>query len=416
MGDSRETRTPEDRAAAQYATLRDLLAHAKAAAPGWARLLAEVDADGVTGPEQLAQLPVLRKSALTELQAAEPPFGGLTTCGFGGERGIGHVYMSPGPIFEPGVNAADWWRFERALRAVGMQAGDLVLNCFAYHLTPAGAMFESGAKAAGLTVIPGGTGNSAEQAGIVAALRPRGYTGTPDFLKTILDTGAELGLPMDSVQRALVSGGALFPSLRTEYEERGIVCRQCYGTADVGLVAYESEAMEGMISDEDVIIEIVRPGTGDPVPDGEVGEVVVTTLNREYPLFRFATGDLSAIMPGASPCGRTAPRIKGWMGRADQTTKVRGMFVHPSQVAELVARHPEIGRIRVTVTRADERDVMAIQCETDAQDDGALAERVAESAQAVLKLRGDVALVDSGSLPNDGVVIADERQYGDDGS
>lgn len=401
--DRLETRSADERAGSQFARLREILTRVAPVRPS----LSGVSPAAVTDAAALARLPVLRKSDLTALQQEKPPFGGLTTKPAGEFR---HIFMSPGPIFEPGSDAFDWWRFARALHAAGLRKGDIVQNCFAYHLTPAGMMFDSGARALGCAVIPGGVGATEQQAAAMAALRPTGYAGTPDYLKVILDKGAEAGLDLSSVRCALVSGGALFPSLRQEYADRGVSCVQCYGTADLGLVAYESPAMEGMIVDEGVILEIVRPGTGEPVPAGEVGEVVVTTLNPDYPLIRFATGDLSAVMAGQSPCGRTNLRIKGWMGRADQRTKIKGMFVDAPQVDELVKRHPEIARARLVVSRQGEQDVFVVKAESTARDYG-LSARVAESAAAVFKLKGAVELLDPGALPNDGKVIEDARDY-----
>ena len=405
--DALETRDPAEREASQLRCLREGLAEALAAAPGLAAHLDGVDPAAIADRAALARLPVMRKAALMERQTPEAPLGGLTTCA---PTAFRHLFMSPGPIFEPGGGGHDWWRFGRALHAAGIRAGDLVHNCFAYHLTPAGMMFESGARAVGAAVFPGGVGNSEAQAQAAAHLRPTAWTGTPDFLKVILDKAAETGADLSSIRRALVSGGALFPSLRQDYADRGIACLQCYATADLGLIAYESEAMEGMVVDEGVILEIVRPGSGDPVPEGEVGEVVVTNLNPDYPLVRFATGDLSAILPGASPCGRTGPRIKGWMGRADQTAKVKGMFVRPEQIAEIVARHPVVSKARLTVTREAEQDVFEAAFETPDHDD-ALAMALGETVHAVLKLRGWVRLARPGELPNDGKVIDDQRDY-----
>jgi phenylacetate-CoA ligase len=401
--DALETR---DEAARQAALARDLPAlirHALAA-PGWARHLGGIDPETITDRESLARLPVLRKAALAEAQAAERPFGGFTP------RPVSehdHVFQSPGPIYEPGSRARDWWRLGRFLAALGVGPGDIVQNCFSYHLTPAGMMFESAAAAVGATVLPAGTGQTELQARAAHDVGATVYAGTPDFLKAILDRADAAGLPL-AFRKAAVSGGALFPSLREAYAERGIMTRQCYATADLGLIAYESEAMEGMIVDEGVIVEIVTPGTGDPVPEGEVGEVVVTSLNRDYPLIRFATGDLSAVLPGASPCGRTNMRIRGWMGRADQTTKIKGMFVRPEQVAELVQRHPEIARARVVATREAEQDVMTVLVEAEDADPAA----IEASVQAILKLRGRVEIRTPGSLPRDGKVIEDRRDYG----
>jgi phenylacetate-CoA ligase len=384
--DKLETRSAEERAADQLTLLNAQLALNGMAA--------------VAALEDLAGLPVLRKSELVARQAEAPPFGGLPV------QNVAHVFQSPGPIYEPGGVSHDWWRMGRFLHAVGIGADDIVQNCFGYHLTPAGMIFESGARAVGAAVLPAGVGQTELQVRAAADIGTTAYAGTPDYLKVILDAADEANVSL-KITRAAVGGGALFPSLRAEYADRGILCRQCYATADLGNIAYESEAVEGMIVDEGVIVEIVRPGTGDPVAEGEVGEVVVTTLNPDYPLIRFATGDLSAVLPGESPCGRTNMRIKGWMGRADQTTKIKGMFVRPEQVAELVARHDEIARARVIATREGEKDVMTVQVEARGADVDALSQSVA----TVLKLRGRVEIVDPGSLPNDGKVIDDQRTY-----
>ncbi len=384
--DALETRSADARAADQLVQLNAQLASNGMAA------VASLDA--------LSGLPVLRKSELVARQAETPPFGGLPV------TNLAHVFQSPGPIYEPGGVSHDWWRMGRFLHAVGIGAGDVVQNCFGYHLTPAGMIFESGARAVGAAVLPAGVGQTELQVRAARDVGCSAYAGTPDYLKVILDKADEMGVEL-AFTRAAVGGGALFPSLRQEYADRGIACLQCYATADLGNIAYESEAMEGMIVDEGVIVEIVRPGTGDPVAEGEVGEVVVTTLNPDYPLIRFATGDLSAVLPGASPCGRTNMRIKGWMGRADQTTKIKGMFVRPEQVAEFVGRHAEVGRARVIATREGEMDVMTVQVEAE----GADADALAESVAAVLKLKGRVEIVTPGSLPNDGLVIDDQRKY-----
>ena len=413
MTDPLETRSPAERQDAQFASLCALLRRAMDEAPGWREPLRGVDPESVRDPEELAQLPVLRKSQLTALQAAAPPFGGLALRQLGGDGGFSHVFASPGPIFEPGATEGDGWRFSRALRSAGFASGDLVLNGFSYHLTPAGAMLDAALRDLGAAVLPGGTGNTEGQAEISALLKPVGFVGTPDFLKLILEKADEKELSIQSFRKALVTGGALFPSLRQYYDDRGIRCRQCYGTADLGLIAYESDALEGMITDEDVIVEIVRPGTGDPVPDGEVGEVIVTALNPDYPLFRFATGDLSAILAGRSPCGRTAPRIRGWLGRADQSTKVRGLFLHPSQVADVAKQIPEAGRLRAIVSRRGERDELTLRCECATPGEAGLEDRIGAAAMAAFRVRCVVEMVPSGSLPNDGVVIADEREYGD---
>ena len=405
--DDLETRAPEARESALMAALTQQIAHAKAKAPGYAEILAEVDPAAVTSRAALAQLPVTRKSDLMERQAATPPFGGLAAVAPGAAA---HLFASPGPIYEFETARNGFWRVKRALFAAGFRAGDVVHNSFAYHLTPGGWIMDGAARSLGCAVIPAGVGNSEQQVQAIAHFRPSGFTGTPDFLKVLLDKSAELGVDCSSITRALVSGGALFPQLRQAYADRGVAVLQCYATADLGLIAYESEAREGMILDEEIVVEILRPGTGDPVPEGEVGEVVVTTLNPDYPLIRFATGDLSAILPGASPCGRTAPRIKGWMGRADQATKVKGMFVQPAQVAAVVKRHGEIARARLVVTRHEDADVMTLQCEV-AQRDNDLAAAIAASLQDSCKLKGAVELVDPGSLPNDGKVIDDQRSY-----
>jgi phenylacetate-CoA ligase len=345
------------------------------------------------------------------MQRADPPFGGLTTRP---ANTFDRIFQSPGPIYEPGMAAAaDWWRFARAFHAAGFRRGDIIHNAYSYHLTPGGHMMESSARALGCTVLAGGVGNTEAQVNAAADVGVTGYVGTPDFLKVMLDKAAEIGRDLSRITRALVSGGPLYPSLRREYAERGIRCLQCYGTADVGSIAYEtadaSGALEGMVVDEGVILEIVRPGTGDPVPKGEVGEVLVTALNPDYPLIRFATGDLSAVLPGASPCGRTNMRIMGWMGRADQTTKVKGMFVRPEQIAEVLRRHPEVAKARLTVTRAGEQDAMMLAVEAESPS-SELAAAVRETMQAVLKLRGEVEAGIPGSLPNDGKVIDDIRK------
>lgn len=415
--DALETRDPQAREEALLAALPELVAHAQAASPACAELLQGVDARAVTSRQALARLPVLRKHALLERQQAARADGGDALGGFGalGWRGLvrparaQRVFQSPGPIYEAEGTRADYWRAARALYAAGLRAGDLVHNSFSYHLTPAGAMMESGALALGCTVFPGGVGNTELQLQAIADLTPRGYAGTPSFLKILVDKAAEQGKTL-SINKALVSGEAFPPSLRELLRGRGIEGLQCYATADVGLIAYETTAREGLVLDEQVIVEIVRPGTGDPLPPGEVGEVVVTPLNTDYPLVRFGTGDLSALLPGTCPTGRTAPRIKGWMGRADQTTKVRGMFVHPGQVAEIARRYPEVARARLVVSGAMANDAMTLRVEVDGRPDG-LAERIAEAIRDVTKLRGQVELLPRGSLPNDGKVIEDARSY-----
>jgi phenylacetate-coenzyme A ligase PaaK-like adenylate-forming protein len=405
--DQLETRDPEERERDLLRRLPDLIARA-VSAPGWATQFSGVEPNAVTSRAALAGLPVLRKSDLAARQKVHPPFGGFNATPPGKMR---RLLMSPGPIFEPQGEAQDFWGAARALFSAGFRPGDIVHNCFAYHLTPGGFMLESGAHALGCAVIPGGIGNTEQQVEAIAQLKPGGYVGTPDFLKILLDAAAKAGKDASSIKRGLVSGAALPSSLRQELASRGVKVLQCYATAELGVAAYESEAMDGMIVNETVLVEIVRPGTGDPVPAGEVGEVVATCFNPDYPMVRLATGDLSAAMTGRSPCGRTNMRIKGWMGRADQTTKVKGMFVHPAQVAEIGKRHPELGRVRLTVSRADEQDVMTLSAEC-ASPAGGLQDAVAATLQSVTKLRGLVKLVAPGTLPNDGKVIADERPVG----
>lgn len=406
--DALETRDPERREEALLAALPRQIAHARAKAPYFARLLAACDPEAVTSRAALAALPVTRKSDLPTLQREKPPFGGLAAAA---PASLARIFMSPGPIYDPEGRRPDYWRMARALFAAGFRAGDIVHNCFSYHLTPAGSMLETGAAALGCAVIPAGVGQSELQVRAIADLGPGGYVGTPSFLRIILEKGRELGADLSSLKRALVSGEAFPPALQKELASHGIAAFQAYATADLGLIAYESEAREGLVLDEGIILELVRPGTGDLVPEGEVGEVVVTTLAPEYPLIRFATGDLSAPLPGPSPCGRTNRRIRGWMGRADQTAKVRGMFVHPGQVAEAVRRHKEVGRARLVVGHDGRNDVMTLRAEVAAGTDPGLAAALAESLAAVTKLRGTVELMAPGTLPNDGKVIEDLRRY-----
>jgi phenylacetate-CoA ligase len=406
--DALETRDPEQRERDVFARLPQQIAHARANAPAYAQLFRDVDPATVRTRAALAALPVTRKSELVALQKRTPPFGGFAATAWGTAH---RVFASPGPLYEPGGAAPDDWRLARALFAAGFRRGDLVHNAFAYHMTPAGAMVESGAIALGCTVFPAGTGQSEQQVQAMADLRPHGYVGTPSFLKILLDKADALGVRVGSVTKATVSGEAFPAALREAFAARGIDAYQLYATADVGSIAYETPARAGLVVDEGVLVEIVRPGTGDPVPEGEVGEVVVTTLfTDDYPLIRFGTGDLSALIPGASPCGRTNVRLRGWLGRADQTTKVRGMFVHPAQVAEVVARHGGVGRARLVVDRqADGLDAMTLEIEAAegaALDHGA----VVASLREITKLRGDVRLVAPGSLPNDGKVIDDRRK------
>jgi phenylacetate-CoA ligase len=403
--DALETRDPVVREREQFARLGEIVARAMTA-PGWAAHLEGIDPKSVTSRASLATLPVMRKSDLAALQKAHPPFGGLNTTSPGRVR---RLLMSPGPIFEPEGEGADWWGAARALYAAGFRAGHIVHNSFAYHFTPGGFILESGAHALGCAVIPGGIGNTEQQLDAIAHYRPEGYVGTPDFLKILLDTAQSSGKDLSSIKRALVSGAALPASLRQGLGHRGVAVLQCYATAELGVIAYESDARDGMIVNETVIVEIVRPGTSDPMPEGEVGEVVVTSFNPDYPMIRLGTGDLSAVMPGVSPCGRTNARLRGWMGRADQTTKVKGMFVHPKQIAELASRHPELKRLRLVVGREAEQDSMTLLAESVASD-AALESAIAANLQSITKLKGIVKLVAPGSLPNDGKIISDERK------
>jgi phenylacetate-CoA ligase len=390
-----------------FASVPGIIARAMTA-PGWARQLYGVDPQAISSRTALAKLPLLRKSGLPSLQKEHPPFGGFNVTPPGKAK---RLHMSPGPIFEPEGHGTDFGGTARALYAAGFRPGDIVHNSFSYHLTPGAYILEAGAHALGCAVIPGGIGNTEQQLEAIAHYRPSGYIGTPDFAKILLDTAQKTGKDVSSLKRGLVGGAALPESLRQELLPRGVAVLQCYAIAETGVIAYESEARAGMIVNENLVLEIVRPGTGDPVPDGEVGEIVVTSFNPDYPMIRLATGDLSAIMPGASPCGRTNIRIKGWMGRADQTTKVKGMFVHPGQVAEIAKRHPELGRVRLVVGREAEQDVMTLHAETAACS-ASLADAIAATLQSVTKVRGTVKLVMPGSLPNDGKVIADERPVG----
>ncbi len=404
--DALETRSAGEREADLMARLPQQIAHAKANTAYFATALAQVDVAAVTSRVALAALPVLRKHELIELQKSQRPFGGLVATPYGK---LGRVFSSPGPIYEPEGRGADYWRTARALYAAGFRAGDLVHNSFSYHMTPGAWILEAGAQALGCTVFPAGIGQTEQQVQAMADLQPAGYVGTPSFLRILLEKADELGIRLPSLKKALVSGEAFLPPVRDALRARGIEGYQAYATADLGVIAYESPARAGLIVDEGVILEIVRPGTGDPVAVGEVGEVVVTIFNADYPLIRFATGDLSAVLPGVSPCGRTNMRIKGWLGRADQTTKVKGMFVHPEQVAAVVRRHPEISKARLVVTNPDAVDAMTMYCEGPAGD--ALSAAIAESIRDITKLRGDVRLVATASLPNDGKVIEDARKF-----
>jgi phenylacetate-CoA ligase len=408
--DALETRDPAQREATLLAALPVQVAHAKSKARAFAKSLQSVEAAGITTRAALAKLPVIRKHELLEQQKAERAsdiFGGFSAIAYG--KTMPRIFASPGTIYEPEGARADYWRMARAMFAAGFRENELIHNCFSYHFTPAGSMMETGAHALGCTVFAGGIGQTEQQVQAMAELKPAGYIGTPSFLKIIVEKAAEMGVVMPSVRKALVSGEAFPPSLRDWLAERGIAGYQCYATADLGLIAYETSAREGLVLDEGVIVEIVRPGTGDPVPEGEVGELVVTTLNPDYPLIRFGTGDLSAVLPGTCPTGRTNNRIKGWMGRADQTTKVRGMFVHPSQVAEVTKRFPAIKRARLVVSGEMANDQLTLKVETVAA--AGLAEKISEAVRDVTKLRADIALVEVGSLPNDGKVIEDARSY-----
>jgi phenylacetate-CoA ligase len=412
--DDLETRDPEQRERALLAALPAQIAHAKAHTAYFGGALASIEPRDVSSRAALATLPVTRKHELLARQKAQraiDPFGGFSAIGWGARHGALRVFASPGPIYEPEGAARDYWRMGRALYAAGIRRGDLVHNTFSYHFTPAGSMMETAAHAIGCTVFPAGVGQTEQQVQAIAELEPNAYVGTPSFLKIIVEKAQEAGVSIASLKKASVGGEAFTPSLRGWLQERGIEGFQSYGTADLGLIAYETAAREGLVIDEGVIVEIVRPGTNDPVAAGEVGEVVVTTLNPDYPLIRFGTGDLSALMPGRCPSGRTNARIKGWMGRADQTAKVRGLFVHPSQVADVLKRHPELVKARLVVSGEMANDRMTLRVETAAPGAAHLAERVAESVRDVTKLRADVELVAPGSLPNDGKVIDDVRSY-----
>ncbi len=405
--DNLETRSTDQREQALLEAVSKQVAHAKAHAPAYNKTLQTIDPAEIKSLADIAKLPVTRKSELIELQKLSRPFGGYDAI----QKGqLAYVFASPGPIYEPATKRTDFFRFARAMHTVGFRPGELIHCCFSYHLTPAGAMVDTGAHALDCAVIPAGVGQTELQAQTIADLKPDGYVGTPSFLKIILEKADELGTDVSSLKKALVSGEALPPPLREVLKKRGINVLQCYATADLGVIAYESEAQEGLIIDEGVYVEIVKPGTGDLVADGEVGEVLVTSLNPDYPLIRFATGDLSAILEGESPCGRTNKRIKGWMGRADQTAKVKGMFIHPEQVDKVIKRHPDITRARLVVDWVDEADRMTLKCETSASPDG-LDSAIAYTLREVCKIRGGVELVAANHLPNDGIVIDDIRQY-----
>ncbi len=405
--DSLETRSPDEREAALMARLPQQVAHAKGSSAYFGRLFAGFDAAAINSRQALARLPLTRKSDLHELQRAAPPFGGLTATPL---SALARVFASPGPIYDPEGRGQDWWRFARVLFAAGIRPGELVHNAFSYHFTPAGFMLEGAAHRLGCPVFPAGVGQTEMQVQAIADLKPVAYVGTPSFLRIILDKADELGADVSSLRKAVVSGEALPAALRQLLNESGVVVRQAYATADLGVIAYETPAEEGLVVEEEILLEIVRPGTGDPVADGEVGEVVVTGFNADYPLVRFATGDLSAVLPGISPCGRTNVRIKGWLGRADQTTKIKGMFVHPSQVAAILARHPGIGRARLVVDNASGQDRMSLHCEV-ANPSDELAAALVNRLRDLTKLRGEVVFCTANALPNDGKVIDDRRKY-----
>jgi phenylacetate-coenzyme A ligase PaaK-like adenylate-forming protein len=405
--DELETRDPAEREAALFTALPQFLERARRA-PGIAERLKGIVPSEIRNRATLARLPVLRKSDLAQSQRNDPPFGGFAAVSAGEAA---HVFASPGPLYEPAGPGPDFANFTRPLFAAGFRRGDLVYNTFSYHFTPAGLMVDAGARALGCAVFPAGIGQTELQVSAISDLKPQGYAGTPSFLKILLEKAVETGSDFTSLRKALVSGEALPAPLRSQFGDRGVRVLQCYTTAELGVVAYESEALEGLIVNEDLILEIVRAGTDDPVRDGEVGEVVVTNLRSpEYPLIRFGTGDLSAILPGVSPCGRTNARVRGWLGRADQSAKVRGMFVHPSLVAQILRRHPEVGRARLVVRSEKDADAMTLRCETSATGDAALATAIVESIREVCKLRGEVELVAPGALPNDGKVIEDTRK------
>jgi phenylacetate-CoA ligase len=406
--DDLETRSPEVRERALMRGLQEQLAHAKKHAPYFTRLLEHVNVHAVKDRASLSRIPVTRKSDLLSLQKQQPPFGGMTAVAV---SRLARVFASPGPIYDPQADSKDYWGFARALYAAGFREGELVYNTFSYHFTPAGFMMDLAAQTIGCPVFPAGVGQTELQVQTIADLKPICYTGTPSFLRVILEKADEMRKDVSSLKRASVGGEAFLPAVQKLLADRGIQGFQSYGTADLGLIAYETEARAGLVVDESVIVEIVRPGTGETVPEGEVGEVVVTSLTREYPLIRFATGDLSAMLPGTSPCGRTNMRIKGWMGRADQTTKVKGMFVHPAQVNDVIKRYPEVLRARLVVSHdAAQNDVMTLQCELDGAPPAGMAERVAETLREVSKLRGSIEIKLPGTLPNDGKVIEDTRK------
>ena len=404
--DDLEKRSIKEREDSQFKQLREIIKNAKLNSKGWKKIIGEVNNEEIIDKKSLSKLPITRKSLLSELQNDIPPFGGLTTLEVNKFK---NIFVSPGPIYEPG-GANDFWRMSRAMKAAGFKKGEILYNTFSYHLTPAGQMMEQGGEKLGMCVIPGGIGNTEQQLSAIQNLRPDRYVGTPSFLKMILDLSKEKNIDISFLKTGLVGGEACPPSLTNTLKKLGCSVLQSYGTADLGLVAYETWDSEGMFCDEDVIVEIVRPGSEEVLQEGEVGELVVTTLNKDYPLFRFATGDLSAVISEKSNCGRTAMRIKGWMGRADQTTKVRGMFVRPEQVAKIVKSNKEINKARLVVGNIDHKDTLKLLVETSS-DNAQFSDLLEELARAELKLRAEIELVNKDSLPNDGLVIEDTRTY-----
>ncbi len=403
--DHLEVRHPDVREKELFNKLPGLITEAKNKSTGWAEHLKDVHPNDVTTRAALAALPLLRKSDIAEKQKCHPPLGGFSTSK---PEGMGRLFMSPGFIYEPEGRGEDWWRTARALFAAGFRKGDIIHNAFSYHLTPGGFILDTGARALGCAVIPAGVGQTDGQLQVITHFKPDGYCGTPDFLKILLDKASEEGLDISSIKKALVSGAALPPTLRDEFKQRSITVLQAYITADLGLIAYETDTMDGMIVDESVLVEIVRPGTGELVNDGEVGEVLVTSFNPDYPMIRFATGDLSAVLPGTSPCGRTNMRIKGWMGRADQTTKVKGQFIHPSQIADVAKLHSEVSYYRLVIKRENEQDIMTLEVESS-QSDQKTVSNLSQSLQNITGLRGEVVTYPKGTLPRDGIIILDRR-------
>ncbi|MCH7935879.1 MAG: AMP-binding protein [Proteobacteria bacterium] len=409
--DELEIRDPEEREILLFEALGRHLRATKEDSPYFGETFKDVGPGDVKSRADMVKLPITRKSDLPALQKKDPPLAGMTNIA---PSNFIRLYQSPGPTYEGEADGNDWWRLGRAMYAAGIRPGDIIHNTFSYHLTPAGMMVEAGAQAIGCTVIPAGTGQTEQQVQAIGHLRPNAYTGTPSFLKILLDAAHEAGVDASCIKKAVVSGEALPEALRQEFKAAGILALQAYASADLGLIAYESKAMQGLIVDDRIIVEIVRPGSGEPVPDGDIGEVIVTSLNREYPLIRFATGDLSSVMGGQSPCGRTGMRLTGWKGRADQAAKVKGMFVTPGQIAEVLKRHPEVAKARLIIDQKDAKDEMTLLCEAagEARGDDMLVIAVAKTLQGLTSLKGAVRLVPPGSLPNDGLVIEDKRGQG----